>query len=141
MKIVWSKMQRKVFQNRWRYQRRIKVKLAELDDRSAPRPDIKKISATENHFRLRVGDYRIMITLRDDPDNHCYVLAVKRRTSTTYLHEEKAPMAVQLIKDDNGKRSTSSFPMTNTFVCAYRWQKSTTKPMRIWRILKSNTIV
>ncbi|MFX4316405.1 type II toxin-antitoxin system RelE/ParE family toxin, partial [Enterobacter sp. 63] len=32
-----------------------------------------------------------LITLRDDPDNHCYVLAVKRRTSTTYLHEEKAP--------------------------------------------------
>ena len=27
---------------------------------------------------------------RDDPDVHCYVLAIKRRTSTTYLHEEKA---------------------------------------------------
>lgn len=53
-------------------------------------PDPKKISATENHFRLRVGDYRILITLRDNPNTHCYVLAVKRRTSTTYLHEEKA---------------------------------------------------
>ena len=91
MKIVWSKNAKKEFSKiDGRYQRRIKVKLSELDDRSAPRPDIKKISATENHFRLRVGDYRIIYTLRDDPDNHCYVLAVKRRTSTTYLHEEKA---------------------------------------------------
>ncbi|WP_320732096.1 type II toxin-antitoxin system RelE family toxin [Enterobacter roggenkampii] len=91
MKIVWSNGAKKAFSRiDERYQRRIEVKLAELDDRSAPRPDIKKISATENHFRLRVGDYRIIYTLRDYPDNHCYVLAVKRRTSTTYLHEEKA---------------------------------------------------
>ncbi|HDR2789552.1 MULTISPECIES: type II toxin-antitoxin system RelE family toxin [Enterobacter] len=92
MKIVWSNSAKKAFSRiDERYQRRIEVKLSELDDRSAPRPDIKKISATENHFRLRVGDYRVLITLRDDPDNDCYVLAVKRRTSTTYLHEEKTP--------------------------------------------------
>ncbi|CAH3394601.1 type II toxin-antitoxin system RelE family toxin [Enterobacter roggenkampii] len=91
MKIVWSNGAKKAFSRiDERHQRRIEVKLAELDDRSAPRPDIKKKSATENHFRLRVGDYRIIYTLRDDPDNHCYVLAVKRTTSTTYLHEEKA---------------------------------------------------
>ncbi|HDS9456509.1 TPA: type II toxin-antitoxin system RelE/ParE family toxin [Enterobacter asburiae] len=91
MKIVWSNGAKKAFSKiEERYQRRIEVKLAELDDRSAPRPDIKKISATEDHFRLRVGDYRIIYTLRGDPDNHCYVLAVKRRTSTTYLHEESA---------------------------------------------------
>lgn len=92
MKIVWSNGAKKAFSRiDERYQRRIEVKLAELDDRSAPRPDIKKISAKENHFRLRVGDYRILITLRDNPNIHCYVLAVKRRTSTTYLHEENAP--------------------------------------------------
>lgn len=91
MKIVWSNGAKKAFSKiDERYQHRIEVKLAELDDRSAPRPDIKKISATENHFRLRVGDYRIVYMLRNDPDTHCYVLAVKRRTSTTYLHEEKA---------------------------------------------------
>jgi hypothetical protein len=50
-------------------------------------------------------------------------------------------MAVQLIKDDNGKTQYVVIPMMNTFVCAYRWQRSTTKLMRIWRILKSNTIV
>ncbi|HAS1028921.1 type II toxin-antitoxin system RelE family toxin [Enterobacter cloacae] len=91
MKIVWSNGAKKAFLKiDERYQRRIELKLVELDDRSTPRSDIKKISATEDHYRLRVGDYRIVYTLRDEPDNHCYVLAVKRRTSTTYLHEEKA---------------------------------------------------
>lgn len=43
MKIVWSKNAKKEFSKiDGRYQRRIKVKLSELDDRSAPRPDIKK---------------------------------------------------------------------------------------------------
>ncbi|EML9044329.1 type II toxin-antitoxin system RelE family toxin [Enterobacter cloacae] len=91
MKIVWSNGAKKAFLKiDERYQRRIELKLVELDDRSAPRPDIKKISATEDHYRLRVGDYRIVYTLRDEPDNYCYVLAVKRRISTSYLHEEKA---------------------------------------------------
>lgn len=91
MMIVWSNGAKKAFSRiDERYQRRIEVKLTGLDDSSAPRPDIKKISTAENHFRLRVGDYRIIYTLRDDPDVHCYILAIKRRTSTTYLHEEKA---------------------------------------------------
>lgn len=43
MKIVWSNGAKKAFSRiDERYQRRIEVKLAELDDRSAPRPDIKK---------------------------------------------------------------------------------------------------
>lgn len=92
MKIVWSNGAKKAFSRiDERYQRRIEVKLSGLDDRSAPRPDIIKISVLENHYRLRVGDYRILITLRDDPDNDCYVVDVKRKTSTTYLHEERAP--------------------------------------------------
>ncbi len=45
MKIVWSNGAKKAFSKiDERYQRRIEVKLTELDDRSAPRPDIKKIS-------------------------------------------------------------------------------------------------
>ncbi|MBA7857167.1 type II toxin-antitoxin system RelE/ParE family toxin [Enterobacter sp. RHBSTW-00901] len=92
MKIVWSNGAKKALTKiDGRYHRRIEVKLAELDDRSAPRSDIKKISVSENLFRLRVGDYRIVITLRGDPNNDCYVLAVKLRTSTTYLHEENTP--------------------------------------------------
>ncbi|WP_368544667.1 type II toxin-antitoxin system RelE/ParE family toxin [Enterobacter soli] len=92
MKIVWSRVAKKALSRiDSRYRQRIETKLTKLDDRSAPRPDIIKISASENHFRLRVGDYRILIMLRDDPVDHCYVVDIKRRTSTTYLHEEKTP--------------------------------------------------
>jgi mRNA-degrading endonuclease RelE of RelBE toxin-antitoxin system len=67
MKIVWSKNAKKHFQNRWRYQSRIKVRLAEMDDRSAPGPISKKYRR-QKIITGCVGDYRI-ITLRDDPDN------------------------------------------------------------------------
>jgi mRNA-degrading endonuclease RelE of RelBE toxin-antitoxin system len=91
MKIVWSNGAKKALTKiDGRYHRRIEVKLAELDDRSAPDPISKNIGFRKS-FRLRVGDYRIVITLRGDPNNDCYVLAVKRRTSTSYLHEENAP--------------------------------------------------
>lgn len=92
MEIVWSKVAKKALANiDSRYRQRIEAKLAQLNDRSAPQPDIKKISASENRFRLRVGDYRIFIRFQDDHHHECYVLAVKRRTSTTYLHEENMP--------------------------------------------------
>ncbi len=37
---------------------------------------------------LRLGDYRVIYTFGDPPGDTCYVVAVKRRTTTTYLHEE-----------------------------------------------------
>jgi len=92
MKIVWSKAaQRACRRIDTRYQVRIENKLAKLDDRSAPQPDIRKITAAEYLFRLRVGDYRVIFALRGTPDKHCYVIAVKRRTTTTYSHEENRP--------------------------------------------------
>jgi hypothetical protein len=65
-------------------------KACELDDRSIPARYQKNIGDRKSFPATR---WRLphLITLRDDPDNDCYVLAVKRRTSTTYLHEEKAP--------------------------------------------------
>jgi len=69
MKIVWSK----------------------AAQRACPQPDIRKITAAGDHFRLRVGDYRVIFALRGTPDKHCYVIAVKRRTTTTYSHEENMP--------------------------------------------------
>lgn len=48
---------------------------------------ISKIVLSENHYRLRLGDYRVIYTFGDPPGDTCYVVAVKRRT-TTYLHEE-----------------------------------------------------
>ncbi|WP_347115511.1 type II toxin-antitoxin system RelE/ParE family toxin [Leclercia sp. S52] len=92
MKIFWSQAAKKALAKiDSRYRQRIEAKLAQLNDRSAPRPDIKKISGSENRFRLRVGDYRIFITLQDNHHHECYVLAIKRRTTTTYLHEEDMP--------------------------------------------------
>lgn len=51
MKIVWSNGAKKAFSKiDERYQHRIEVKLAELDDRSAPRPDIKKFRRQKTIF-------------------------------------------------------------------------------------------
>lgn len=58
-----------------------------MDDKASPISDIKKLSSPENHYRLRLGDYRVIYTFGDPPGDTCYVVAVKRRT-TTYLHEE-----------------------------------------------------
>ena len=69
MKIVWSK----------------------AAQRACPQPDIRKITAAEDHFRLRVGDYRVIFALRGTPDKHGYVIAVKRRTTATDSHEENMP--------------------------------------------------
>ncbi|HCH39679.1 plasmid stabilization protein [Leclercia sp. LSNIH6] len=92
MKIVWSQAAKKALTKiDSRYRQRIEAKLAQLNDRSAPQPDIKKISGSENRFRLRVGDYRIFIILQDNHHQECIVLDVKRRTTTTYLHEEDMP--------------------------------------------------
>ncbi|MEG1211819.1 MAG: type II toxin-antitoxin system RelE/ParE family toxin [Leclercia sp.] len=92
MKISWSQTAKKALAKiDSRYRQRIEAKLAQLNDRSAPRLNIKKISGSENRFRLRIGDYRIVITLRENPHRECYVLDVKRRTTTTYLHEENMP--------------------------------------------------
>lgn len=58
MKIVWSKNAKKEFSKiDGRYQRRIKAKLAELGDRSAPRPDIKK-----NRQQKIIFGYALAIT-------------------------------------------------------------------------------
>lgn len=89
MKIVWSKTAEKQFSKiDNRYQKRIKSRLKTMDDDAAPAADIKKLSSSENHYRLRVGDYRVIYTLENQQSQTCRVLSVKRRTTTTYLHEE-----------------------------------------------------
>ncbi|WP_230352199.1 type II toxin-antitoxin system RelE/ParE family toxin [Lelliottia sp. WAP21] len=89
MKIVWSKAAEKQFSKiDCRYQTRIKSRLENLDDNAAPVADIKKLSIPENHYRLRLGDYRVIYTLKEQQSDTCYVVSVKRRTTTTYLHEE-----------------------------------------------------
>ncbi|HCB1499259.1 TPA: type II toxin-antitoxin system RelE/ParE family toxin [Klebsiella michiganensis] len=94
MIVFWSKSTEKqltVIDSR--YQERIKERLRTMDDKNAPAPDIKKLkpSGPEDHYRLRVGDYRIIFTQFEGISASCYVVAIKRRTSTTYLHEEATP--------------------------------------------------
>ncbi|MDN2604513.1 type II toxin-antitoxin system RelE/ParE family toxin [Klebsiella variicola] len=89
MKIVWSKTADKPFSKiDNRYKSRIKSRLEKMDDKASSISDIKKLSSPENHYRLRLGDYRVIYTFGDPPGDTCYVVAVKRRTTTTYLHEE-----------------------------------------------------
>ncbi|MNB82844.1 Plasmid stabilization system protein [compost metagenome] len=89
MEIVWSKTAEKQFSKiDSRYQKRIKSRLETMDDAAAPVADIKKLSSSENHYRLRIGDYRVIYTLAYQQSNACHVVSVKRRTTTTYLHEE-----------------------------------------------------
>lgn len=92
MVIIWSRNARRAFSRiDIRYQQRIEEKLSRLDDKSAPPLDIKKLSVPEGHYRLRVGEYRIIFTQQEGIGDTCYIVAVKRRTSTTYLHEERMP--------------------------------------------------
>lgn len=88
MKIVWSKAAEKQFSKiNCRYQTRIKSRLENLDDNAAPVADIK-ISHTRKSLSLTPGDYRVIYTLKEQQSDTCYVVSVKRRTTTTYLHEE-----------------------------------------------------
>ncbi|AGB79172.1 cytotoxic translational repressor of toxin-antitoxin stability system [Enterobacteriaceae bacterium strain FGI 57] len=91
MVITWSRVARRQLENiDVRYRQKVTEKIMALNDRNAPMPDLAKLSTPKDHYRLRVGDYRIIFTVIDD-ENTCHILAVKRRTTTTYLHEEKAP--------------------------------------------------
>ena len=94
MIVFWSKSaEKQLAAIDSRYQERIKEKLRTMDDKNAPAPDIKKLkqSGSEDHYRLRVGDYHIIFTQFEGLSESCYVVAIKRRTSTTYLHEEATP--------------------------------------------------
>jgi Cytotoxic translational repressor of toxin-antitoxin stability system len=88
--IVWSKKAEKdlaAIDNR--YQQHIRKKIEFLGDISAPPLDLMKLSCPSDHYRLRVGDYRVIFTRRGEGNGTCYVVAIRRRTSTTYsLHEE-----------------------------------------------------
>ncbi|WP_330984528.1 MULTISPECIES: type II toxin-antitoxin system RelE family toxin [Enterobacterales] len=90
--IIWSRAAKKDFLSLdKRYQQNIEMKLGYLGDTSAPPLDIRKLKVPEDHYRLRVGNYRIIFTRSGDNDEICSVVAVLRRTSKTYaFHEEPA---------------------------------------------------
>ncbi len=55
---------------------RIVVVLRELEKGFSARLDIKKLKGTKNHYRIRVGDYRILFVLESDVS---YVYDVSHR--------------------------------------------------------------
>lgn len=92
MKITWSRTAlRDLARLEHRPQVRIKEKLNAITDKNAPRPDIKKLSMPGNYYRLRAGEYRVIFSLQGEAQRVCNIEAVKRRTTTTYLHEEAVP--------------------------------------------------
>ncbi|MDR2218180.1 MAG: type II toxin-antitoxin system RelE/ParE family toxin [Yokenella regensburgei] len=89
MRFVWSRAAcKQLAKIDVRYRDRLKERLFDIGDQIAPPVDLKRLAYPEDHFRLRVGDYRIIFTVQGERQDICYVVAVKRRTSTTYLHEE-----------------------------------------------------
>lgn len=100
MNFVWSRRARKELLKIDRdYRQTIIDKLFAIGDAWAPPPDLKKLSNPKDHYRLRVGDYRVIFFMTEEEDEDtCCIVTVKRRTSTTYLHEERATYAYTVHK-------------------------------------------
>lgn len=58
---------------------RVLEALKELENGFSSRLDIKKLKGTKGHYRVRVGDYRIMFML--DANSNIYVFDVSSRES------------------------------------------------------------
>jgi mRNA interferase RelE/StbE len=88
--IVWTNAARKdLAAIDKRYQQHIRRRIEFLGDISAPPLDLMKLARPANHYRLRVGDYRVIFTRGGEDNDTCFIVAVRRRTTTTYsLHEE-----------------------------------------------------
>ncbi|MBE0151578.1 type II toxin-antitoxin system RelE/ParE family toxin [Serratia fonticola] len=67
-----------------RYRKAISEKVNQLEDFPAVKLDIRKLHATDNQFRLRVGDYRVIFEITDGEPVICEIAAIKRRSSKTY---------------------------------------------------------
>jgi mRNA-degrading endonuclease RelE of RelBE toxin-antitoxin system len=98
--IQWSKSAKKDLMSiDQRYKQRIRMKLECLSDNRAPQLDLQKLTSPADHYRLRVGDYRVIFTHRGEDLKICFVVAVRRRTSKTYtFHEEQMPYEYTVYK-------------------------------------------
>lgn len=67
-----------------RYRKAISEKVSQLKTFPAVTLDIKKLQASDNQYRMRVGDYRVIFEITDGEPVICTIQQVKRRTSTTY---------------------------------------------------------
>ncbi|AZI50730.1 MULTISPECIES: type II toxin-antitoxin system RelE family toxin [Pantoea] len=67
-----------------RYQKIIYQKVGELVCFPVVTLDIKKLQGSDNHYRLRVGNYRVLFTLTGGEPVILEITEVARRTSVTY---------------------------------------------------------
>ncbi|MEY0256196.1 type II toxin-antitoxin system RelE/ParE family toxin [Morganella morganii] len=67
-----------------RYQKAISEKINRLTTFPMVELDIKKLKSTNNQYRLRVGDYRVIFEIIDSKPVICTIKEIKRRTSQTY---------------------------------------------------------
>ncbi|MCG7387294.1 type II toxin-antitoxin system RelE/ParE family toxin [Pantoea sp. ACRSB] len=85
VEVVWSKRALKhLTKIDSRYRKAINEKTQQLVTFPLVTLDIKKLQDTDNQYRLRVGDYRIIFELIDGEPVVLRIEEVTRRTSKTY---------------------------------------------------------
>lgn len=85
VKVVWSKRASKhLLKIDKRYQKTIYQKVSELVAFPLVMLDIKKLQGNANHYRLRIGDYRVLFELIDGEPVVLEIKEVARRTTSTY---------------------------------------------------------
>ncbi|AUJ91789.1 MULTISPECIES: type II toxin-antitoxin system RelE family toxin [Escherichia] len=67
-----------------RYRQAIKDKVGALKDFPLVAMDFKKLSGSDNRFRLRVGVYRVIFDVEDGDPVVLDIKEIKRRSTTTY---------------------------------------------------------
>ncbi|MDK9602695.1 type II toxin-antitoxin system RelE family toxin [Lelliottia wanjuensis] len=99
MRVIWSRPAKKDLAKLDSLsQKRIQEKLNAIANQNSPHLDIKKLTMPGEYYRLRVGEYRVIFLMQGESRNECYLIAVKRRTTTTYLHEENAPYGCTIYR-------------------------------------------
>ncbi|EBV5082412.1 type II toxin-antitoxin system RelE/ParE family toxin [Salmonella enterica subsp. enterica serovar Ball] len=85
VEITWSRTALKQLQRiDMRYRKSIKDKVAELKGFPLVASDFKKLSGSENRFRLRVGAYRVIFDVEDGEPKILEIKEIKRRSTNTY---------------------------------------------------------
>lgn len=65
-KVLLEKKARRQIEDLPKEKSRIIETLRELEKGFSARVDIKKLKGTKNHYRIRVGNYRILLVLESD---------------------------------------------------------------------------
>lgn len=85
VEVVWSRHALKhLMKINTRFQKIIHQKVGELVSFPIVSLDIRKLQGSDNHFRLRVGNYRIIFAITGGEPVILEIKEVARRTSVTY---------------------------------------------------------